>query len=197
MNKLVSLVKKIKIKNLIILILLLAFNTYAWFIYASKVSMDLTVRVSSWNVEFLAGDGEIVTNVEIEVDRIYPGMDEFTHRIEVYNRGETAMELSYEIYKISIMGELYERDENTTSEDLEQMIRTNYPFILSITKNSDEAILENQQGFFEISVTWPFESGNDELDTFWGNEAYNYYALNPNGKCIDLKINLIATQKNE
>lgn len=196
MDKLVRVLKKIKIRNLIILILLLAFNTYAWFIYASKVSMDLTVHVSSWNVEFLAGDGEVITNIEVQVERIYPGMDDFTHTVEVHNKGETLVDLSYEISEISIMGETYKTDETTTSSDLEEMIRTTYPFTISITKDTNDTIMQNQKGNFTISVVWPYESGNDELDTTWGNKAYEYYALNPGGECIELKIKLIATQKN-
>ena len=53
MNKFIKILKKIKIRNIIILIVLLMFNTYAWFIYATKVSMNLSVHVSSLNVEFV------------------------------------------------------------------------------------------------------------------------------------------------
>ena len=54
MQKLIKIMKKIKIKNILILILLLLFNTYAWFIYTTKVSTDLTAHVSAWNVDFVA-----------------------------------------------------------------------------------------------------------------------------------------------
>ena len=86
MNKVVKVLKKIKLRNLIILLVLLIVNTFAWFIYATKVSLDLSVHVSSWDVEFVSGDEEITTNMEIVVDRIYPGMDQFEQTIEVHNK---------------------------------------------------------------------------------------------------------------
>ena len=107
MNKLVNILKKIKIRNLIILIILLAFNAYAWFIYATRVSLDLSVHVSSWNVEFVSGEEEITTNMEIVVDRIYPGMEDFERIIEVHNKGETPAVLTYEIESLQIMGETF------------------------------------------------------------------------------------------
>lgn len=198
MEKIIRLLKKIKIKNLIILILLLAFNTYAWFVYASKVSMDLTVHVSSWNVEFLAGSGETVTNITVNVERAFPGMETFEEKVEVHNKGETTVNLNYEIKEVIIMGESYvTNDENGyTTSSLEEMLKTRYPFTITIEKNSDDSLVENAKGYFKVTVSWPFESGDDESDTYWGNKAYDYYALNPNGKCIELKIELIATQSN-
>ena len=97
MGKIVKIIKKIKIKNIIILILLLIFNTYAWFVYATKVSSGLSVHVSSWNVEFSTGDNETTTNIVIEVERVYPGMDTFEKNITVKNKGEIKAELEYNI----------------------------------------------------------------------------------------------------
>ncbi len=54
MNKIIKILKKIKLRNLIVLIILLAFNTYAWFIYTTRVSSEITAHVSSWDVEFIA-----------------------------------------------------------------------------------------------------------------------------------------------
>ena len=76
METLVKVLKKIKIKNIIILILLIIFNTYAWFIYATRVSSSLTVHISSWNVEFSIGEDETVTNILIEEERIFPGIEQ-------------------------------------------------------------------------------------------------------------------------
>ena len=53
------------------------FNTYAWFIYATKVDTSLSVHVSSWNVEFVSLGGESIKDLVIEVERIYPGMETF------------------------------------------------------------------------------------------------------------------------
>lgn len=197
MHKIVKILKKIKIRNIIILIILLTFNTYAWFIYATKVSMGLTAHVSSWNVEFITGTGEeITTNIDIEVDRIYPGMEDFEKVIEVHNKGETAVKLSYEINSLKIMDEYFEvtEDSGITSEELEEQMKTTYPFQILIEKNEGNLEEESGKGSFKIRVVWPYESGNDELDTFWGNKAYEFYSLKSDEKCIELKMKLIATQ---
>ena len=55
----------------------------------------------------------------------------------------------------------------------------------------------NGNGSFKITVEWPFESGNDENDTLWGNKAYEYYSVNPNEQSIALNLTLIATQQNK
>ena len=196
MNKLVNILKKIKIRNLIILIILLAFNAYAWFVYATRVSLDLSVHVSSWNVEFVSGEEEITTNMEIVVDRIYPGMEDFERIIEVHNRGETPAVLTYEIESLQIMGETFEVSEESglTSDDIQNMI-SEYPFKINIESGDNSVIQENEQGEYRITVTWPFESGDDELDTYWGNRAYEYYEENPDGEGIVLKLSLTATQQ--
>ena len=197
MEKIVKVLKKIKIRNLIILVILLMVNTFAWFIYATRVSLDLTVHVSSWNVEFISGNEEITTDMEILVDRIYPGMEIFEKTIEVHNKGETPAILDYEIKSLEVMGDIFEVGQETgvTSEDIKQKIEKEYPFKININSDGKSEIPENEKGIFKVRVYWPYESGNDRLDTYWGNKAYEYYALNPGKQCIVLKLELIATQK--
>ena len=77
MEKIVRIIKKVKIRNILILILLIIFNTYAWFIYATKVATEISVHISSWNVEFATGEEVTTTNIIIEVERVYPGMDDY------------------------------------------------------------------------------------------------------------------------
>ena len=123
MEKVVKILKKIKIKNIIILILLLIFNTYAWFIYATRVSSELSVHISSWNVEFTVGENETVTNIVIAVERIYPGMENVEDNITVNNKGEVKAELDYDIASLKVMDEFYEVGENLSSEQLEAKMK--------------------------------------------------------------------------
>lgn len=198
MNKLYKIMKKIKIRNLILLLFLLMFNTYAWFIYASKVSVGLTASVSSWNVEFVSDAGETVTNIDVVVEKIYPGMDTFEKKVVVHNRGETAVTLSYEIKYLKIMDEVYEVSETTgiTSDTIKSKIEQEYPFKIIIEMDDTNLSVENGEGSFTIKIEWPYESGNDELDTTWGNKAYEFYNSYPDEKCIEMKIELVATQQN-
>lgn len=194
MKNLKSVLKKVKVKHLVILVLLLIFNTYAWFIYATQVSTSISAHVTSWNIEFVTGDEEIVTNIEIDIDRIYPGMENYEKVIEVHNKGEAKAKLSYEFLSFEILGETYEVGDNFTSEDLENKIEQEYPFKINVEISNDNITETNGKGKFKITVSWPYESGDDELDTYWGNKAYEYYSLNPGQKSLLIKMNLIATQ---
>lgn len=194
MELLVKILKKIKIKNIIILILLLIFNTYAWFIYATRVSSEISVHISSWNVEFTVGEDETTTNVVIAVDRIYPGMENAEKTVTVKNKGEIKAELDYQIMSLKVLDEYYKVGENITAEGLTNKINTEYPFKINITK--DDMLLSEGtgNGKFSVTVEWPFESGDDELDTLWGNKAYDYYLENSQGTSIEIEITLIAQQ---
>ena len=194
MEKVVRILKKIKIKNIIILILLIIFNTYAWFIYATKVSSDLSVHISSWNVEFSTGENETVTNIVIAVERVYPGMETYEKTITVKNKGEIKAELGYDIRALKVMDESYIVGENITAEELENKIKTDYPFKINIIKDDTELVQGTGPGQFTVTVEWAFESGDDELDTLWGNKAYEYYSLNPGAKSVEIEITLIAEQ---
>ena len=197
MDKIIKILKKIKLKDLIIIIILLAFNTYAWFIYSTKVSGELTAHVSAWEVEFTAKDMGIESDIVIEVERIYPGMETYEKEIEVINKGELNIYIDYEIKSLKIMDEYYEVSEESeiTSQDIENKMQTEYPFKILIEKDGTALEDGTGNGKFTISVEWPFESGDDELDTKWGNKAYEYYSLHPGENCITLNVELKALQK--
>ena len=197
MEKIVKIIKIIKIRNILFLIILLVFNTYAWFIYATRVSSGVSAHVSSWNVEFSTGEDETVTNIVIEVDRIYPGMETVEKNITVKNKGEIRAELDYEIISLKILDEYYEIGENITSEEILNKMQTEYPFKINITKDDTQLSEGIGPGIFSVTVEWAFESGDDEVDTLWGNKAYEYYSQNPDGKSLEIEIVLKAQQIDE
>ncbi len=63
MSKVIKVLKKIKLRNLLILIVLLAFNTYAWFVYTTKVSTGLNAHVSAWDVEFVGKNRTVLYQI--------------------------------------------------------------------------------------------------------------------------------------
>ena len=202
MHKFIKIMKKVKIKNMLILILLLLFNAYAWFIYATRVATDVTAHVSSWNVEFVGTEGEITSNLEVNIGRIYPGMERFEKVVEVHNKGETKAILSYKIEELEVMGEKITINEKNgpTSQEIANKISTEYPFKINIEKDDTLLSEGTGDGKFSISLDWDFESedeNRDELDTIWGNKAYEFYSLNPGKNSIEIKMTLIATQKEE
>ena len=69
--------KKIGPFRLIFLIVLIASNSFAWFIYATKIDSTVDVHVRAWNVVFEADDNEITSVINFPVDSIYPGMENY------------------------------------------------------------------------------------------------------------------------
>lgn len=196
MQNVLKIMKKVKLRNIIILILLLVFNAYAWFVYTTKVSLDLSAHVSAWDVQFVAKDGGIYSHLDVKVKKAYPGMEDFEKIVNVQNRGEVNVELSYEIESVRIMDEVFEVNNETglTSEILEEKLKNDYPFKINIEKDDSQLLTGTGDGSFRITVVWPYESGDDETDSEWGRKAYEYYNNNPNSECIELKMVLKATQ---
>jgi hypothetical protein len=186
--------KRVKIRSLLVLILLLSFNSFAWLIFATKVSGGMSAYVSSWNIEFRAGSDQTETNMNFDVGRIYPGMQTYTKEITVKNNGEISAKLSYEIKKIQILGDTYEVNETTTSDDLLNRLQNEYPFKIKIAIDNGSELAENTTSTFTISLEWPYESGNDDVDTFWGEKAYQYYTSNVNENSFHIEIKLEAVQ---
>lgn len=189
-------VKKIKLKTIILLIVFLSFNSYAWFIYATKVSSGISAHITSWNVKFKAGEQEITTNVVFEVDKIYPGMEPQTKTLTAYNEGEMKAILEYQIKEIRILGDSYRISDNFTEEQLISKL-AEYPFKLTFAIDNTNLNEENGSADFDISLTWDFESGDDDLDTYWGEKAYEYNNNYPNISSIYVEVVVSATQQAE
>lgn len=188
-----NIIKYINTKTMVILIVLLAFNAFAWFIYITKASLELDIHVAAWEIDFKTDDQIIKNDILLEIDRIYPGMEDYTKEIEVVNKGEINAELSYRITSIEIFGEKYEIGDQYTSDDLQNILES-YPFKISIESSSDQIEAGTGQGKFTVKVVWPFESGNDIVDTYYGNKSYEFQENNPDGKGLIVKFELTAEQ---
>ena len=70
----------LKIRTVLVLLLTLLVNTYAWFIYISTVSMGISMHVKNWSFELSSGDQ--TENFIFEVGEIFPGMEE---KVQVIN----------------------------------------------------------------------------------------------------------------
>ena len=109
------------------------FNSYVWFVYATKVSGRLTAYVSSWNVSFMAGEEEISTNILFDVSRIYPGMEKYTKTVTAHNNGDVPAVISYEIKSLKVLDNVYTVNDKVTSDDILNMIENDFPFKIKIT----------------------------------------------------------------
>ena len=196
----------LKSSRLIFIIVLLASNTFAWFIYATKVDSHVSVHVRAWNVIFEAGENEVTNNVNVSVDAIYPGMEDYEYEIKAYNRSEVNATLSYQVLSANILGTEFisseyrqmlgqEANENDlTSLELEQKLLNDYPFSIAVSTSSDVIALENGIETYTLSVVWPYENNHDDIDTLWGSNAYHFKESHPDDSSITLLIKIIITQ---
>ena len=196
-----ALKKRFRLRYILFIAILLAANTFAWFIYMDKISSDIDVKIKSWNVSFKLDNQDMTDYINFAVDEIYPGMTPYTQNLAVTNDGEVDAKLYYEIISIKVLDEFYTTEEGTTTEDdLKNIMRERYPFKIQITTNQELINKNGGTAMFYINVTWPYESvnsngvSNDELDTHWGKEAYNFIHNNPGIPCIKVKVKLSAIQ---
>ncbi len=201
--------KKLLILRLVFVFFLVVSNTFAWFIYITRVDNSVNVHVKSWDVTFQSGEHEISNNVVVDIENLYPGMEDFNYEIKAFNRSEVSATLSYTILEARIFEDEYVTVEgreingddpvatDLTSAQLESKLRTEYPFTIRITLSNETIDSENGNELFTLGAVWPYESGDDELDTEWGIRAATYKKQHPTLQSITLKIRLDITQNPE
>lgn len=192
-DKILFLKKRLRRRTLFFLILTLMVNTFAWFIYSNKVSNNITTGVKSWKINFKQDGVDIVNNVEFKIDSIYPGMPDYTNSLSITNIGETAANISYEVEEIKILDEFYNSD-MYSSTDLINRLKDNYPFKMNFSINNQE-VGTGQTSEFTFSLVWPYESGHDEADTYWGKKSASFKEQYPDKEQIAIKVKIIAGQK--
>lgn len=200
------LLKRVKISHLIVLAVLLVANTFAWFIYVNTVTNNVEVHVRSWKVDFTEGENEVSDYVDVTVNNVYPGMTTFTKEVQAHNYGEVIANVSYVILEADVMGAVYltregkeeaglpTSDADYSSAQLETVLASDYPFHITFTLSSGTMNPVNGIATYTITVSWPYDSGDDETDTYWGIQAYDFKENNPGDPCIALRIKLHITQ---
>lgn len=189
-----KILKKVRLKTLFLLAITLASNSFAWFIYTTKVSSNISAKVREWNVTFEANGQAVEKTIEINIDSLYPGMNAYNQTLTAANSGESKAQITYEIVSTNILGDNLV-NYNYSNEDILNYLKNNYPFTIEIS--STNSIIEpNGEEKINITVSWPYESGDDEKDTYWGNLAYNYHQANPGEPSIVLVIKISAIQLN-
>lgn len=214
----------IKIRTVIILLLTLLVNTYAWFIYISTVSTGLNIHVKSWEFEFSVEDK--TDDIVIFSDDLYPGMKEVKRSITATNKGETSANLSYKISSVKIFGEEKVSEGNFLDEEQFIELLKDYPFKIQVEMLSKDGskydpsnpMQENDEVQIQFTLNWAYETKdaegnvieeNDIKDTKIGKKAYNYYhPKDANGveleltekekeqrhKAIEITVHIEATQ---
>lgn len=187
--------RRIRRSTLFFLVLALITNSFAWFIYTNKVSNSINTHVKSWMVTFDQDGNPLEDIVEFNIDSIYPGMNDFNDSITISNTGETTAYISYEVDSIKILDEVYTR-ENYSSEELINILKSNYPFTITFNVTNEE-ITTGSEGIFSVNLVWPYESGDDIADTYWGRKSYEFVENNKDEKSVSIVVKIKATQNRE
>ena len=152
--------------------------TLAWFAYTGLNKVSTEVNVKAWYIE-LEQDGESVSNdIVISLSDIYPGMEIVDELINIKNSGDSDASIKYEITSARILG--YEADEyivsdsGYTTEYVEDVISHEYPFKINVDLEQGYVLAGGDESTFEVSLSWPLDSGEDEIDSYWGTEAYKF-----------------------
>ena len=190
-----KIIKKVKFKTLFLLMITLASNSFAWFIYTTKVSSNISAKVREWNVSFDVNGENVEKTIEINIDSLYPGMTTYTQTLTASNSGEARAQISYEVIRANILGDDL-TSMNYSDIQIINYLRSYYPFSIDFHVSND-IVQSNSEETITISVSWPDESGQDEEDTKWGNLAYTYHSSHPDTPSIDLSIKITAYQIEE
>ena len=207
-NTFLKILKKIRLRHFIALGLFLTANTYAWLVYVNTVNNSVDVHVRTWKIDFTDGDTPIIDYINIAADNVYPGMSDFTNTITAFNYSEVRATAMFTILEANIMGDTFktvegrqEDNENVvtgdlTSDQFKAKLLNDYPFKISFTMSTSSIAAETGLATFTTSIVWPYESGNDTLDTYWGSRSYDYMSSHPNDPCIQIKVKIYITQAN-
>lgn len=194
-KKVKKLKKRLRRSTLFFLVLMLITNSFAWFIYTSKVSNSINAHVKSWLVTFDQDGNPLEDTVEFTIDSIYPGMKDFTDSITISNSGETTAYITYQVTSIKVFDEVLDTS-SYTSDELISFLNTKYPFLLTFEVSDDEIETSNTSSF-NVKLSWPYESGRDELDTYYGKKSYDFSQNYPEENQIEIVVKIKASQSAE
>ena len=199
-------VKPLKPSRIVFLIVLVAANSLAWFIYATKITGDISVHVKAWNIVFESGQTQLSNSINLNVDSIYPGMDDYEYDITIYNNSEVSASITYSILEARILDDVYVTTEgrldrgeliqsgDLTSAALLTKLATDYPFSITFDLSASNIDEEDGREDFTFNVEWPYENNQDALDTQWGIAAYDFKEDNPTLETINIKVKVYITQ---
>lgn len=179
---------KINIVSLFFIAVSFISVTLAWFAYSGLASASTEIGVKAWYIE-LEKNGEAVShNITISLSEIHPGMEPVNEIIKIKNKGDSNAQVKYSIVSARMLGDEkdnYIVNEETTSPYVEDQLAHEYPFNININLSKQYILAKDDEAMFEVSASWPLDSGNNELDSLWGNNAYNFQQEEINKKNLD------------
>lgn len=172
--------KRTKLFSILMILTLLSVNAYAWFIYISESSFELSANIVSWDVNFLTESNE-VSEIYETIEDVAPGMLPYTKSVNIKNNSDFDATFNYNLTDFVILGKnaLPSNAKDMTVGEILMYLRDRYPFDFIMMSYTDR-IAKNQEGRFEINFGWNFENNSQyykltNIYTF--NPSFEYYRL--------------------
>ena len=166
---------KLNILSLFFIAVSLMSITLAWFAYSGIANTAAEVDVKAWYIEFEKDNAKVSNEIVLSLSDIYPGMDPVTERVNIKNLGDTDASLSYSITSARVLDEELDTT-NVSTDAIADKLSHDYPFHVNIDLSKDFVRAKDDVSQFRISISWPLDSANNELDSTWGNAAYAFQA---------------------
>lgn len=199
-SRIKSKIKKVNLTSILFAAVSLLSITFAWFAFSNTINNQMNIGIGAWSIDIKNKDSNLTNSLNINLDSFYPGMEEYTDTITIYNKGDLDAKINYSINSLRIFD-----DEITASslDELLTMLAENYPFTINF--QSDSTLIKAGQSVnFYISITWPLDSLDNSKDSEYGEKAYTFHQneikKNSNDssytirKDIDLGIDLNVSQ---
>lgn len=152
--------------------------TLAWFAYSGLSKVSTEIDVKSWFIEFQKDNQTVSNDIVISLSEIYPGMETVNEVVKINNLGDSNAQISYSIVTARILGDSsddYVVGGNTTSDYVIDRLSQEYPFNININLSKNYVLSKGSESVFNVSISWPLDSGDDNLDSVWGNKAYQFH----------------------
>jgi len=168
----------VRIISILAFSLILIVNTYAWFTAQKDVNLNgLEGNVTSWDVAYFANTeinpklDEIAT---FTIDQFYPGMPEREDIVHIYNMGETATSIKYELISVKVFG-----------QEILSQLRTNGEITTDTATNTTHIFSNDTTYPFDISYTYDKTDleGNQYFQDYLTDDGY-IWSIEKNGETI-------------
>lgn len=150
------------------------FTTFAWFAYSGLRSVSTEIDVKAWFIELTKNGDAVTNNIVISLNDVHPGMETVDEIVNIQNKGDSDAKLSYKIMSSRILNTEINGESLQNNKMLTDSLSHEYPFHVNIDLSKNYISAGGDTSTFEVSVSWPLDSGNDELDSVWGNNSYDF-----------------------
>ena len=147
--------------------------SFAWFAYSGLAKVSTDIGVSAWYIKFKQGETDVSDDIVISLDNVYPGMERKSEKIDIENLGDLDADISYDISAVRILDEDIDLT-NLSDKELEDKLAHDYPFHINVNLDKAFAKAEDGTSELEVSVSWPLDSGNNQMDSEWGKKAFEF-----------------------